>query len=56
MLNVAWALECSVILLGGWMSPTALGQAFIAVQIVAVLLFAALQFVGLKRACAIVPA
>ena len=56
VLNVAWALECGVVLLGGWLSPPALGQAFIAVQIVAVLLFAALQFIGLRRACAIVPA
>lgn len=56
VLNVAWAIECGVFLASGSLSPTVLGQAFVVVQIVAVLVFAGLQHVGLKRACAIVPA
>lgn len=56
VLNVVWAIECGVFLASGSQSPTALGQAFVVVQIVAVLLFAELQFMGLKRTCAIVPA
>ncbi len=56
VLNVMWAIECSVVLFGGALSPTVLGQAFIGVQIAAVLLFAELQYIGLRRACAIVVA
>lgn len=54
--NVVRAVECAVLLFGGTMSPTALGAAFVVVQIVAVLWVAELPFIGLKRACAIVPA
>ncbi|MES2099303.1 MAG: hypothetical protein V4569_05735 [Pseudomonadota bacterium] len=56
VLNGVWAVECGLLLLQGGVSPTALGHAFIGVQIVTVLLFAELEYIGLKRACAIVPA
>ena len=47
--NVVWAIECGVIAFGGSHAPTALGQAFLAVNIVAVLVFADLQFICLRR-------
>jgi len=56
VVNVAWAIDCGFVLFGGGFRPSWLGQAFVAMQIVTVLLFAELEFIGLKRACAIVPA
>jgi hypothetical protein len=54
-LNLVWAVDCGLVLFGAGAHPTALGEAFIALQIVTVLAFAELEFIGL-RACAIVPA
>ena len=45
--NVAWAAGCVVLLVSGIASPTLLGIAFVAVQAIAVLLFAALEMKGL---------
>lgn len=56
VLNGVWAVECGLLLFQDSVAPTALGQAFIVLQIVTVLLFAELEYIGLKRACAIVPA
>jgi len=56
VLNGVWAIECGLLLLQDGLAPTALGQAFVVLQIVTVLLFAELEYTGLKRACAIVPA
>ena len=56
VLNLIWAADCALVLFGGGMQPTPLGEAFIALQVIAVLAFAELEFVGLRRACAIVPA
>lgn len=47
--NALWALDCVVLLVSGWVRPTALGQAFVVAQVVAVITFAELQFVGLRR-------
>jgi len=55
VLNLIWAADCGLVLFGGSMLPTGLGEAFIALQIVTVLAFAELEYIGL-RACAIVPA
>ena len=48
--NVVWAIECGVIAFGGIYAPSGLGQAFLWVQVAAVLVFAELQFICLRRA------
>lgn len=45
--NVGWALAGIGLLLTGLLTPNALGVAFVALQSMAVLVFAALQFKGL---------
>ena len=50
VLNVLWAADCVLVLLAAGMHPTLLGQAFVVVQIVTVLAFAELEFIGLRRA------
>ncbi|BBK36449.1 hypothetical protein STAQ_15270 [Allostella sp. ATCC 35155] len=47
--NVLWAIDCVLVLVAGWFQPTGLGVAFVAVQAVTVLLFAELQYIGLRR-------
>ena len=56
MVNVVWAVDCAFLLFGAGLRPTGLGEAFVVMQILTVLLFAELEFIGLKRACAIVAA
>ena len=48
--NVGWALASALALAADWFSPTALGQAVVALQAAAVLGFAGLQYAGLRRA------
>ena len=48
--NVIWAIDCGLLLFAAGVSPTSFGIAFVAVQIVTVLAFAELQFIGLRRA------
>ena len=48
-INVLWAIDCLWVSLGGVFAPTQLGHAFIGVQIAAVLLFADLQYMALRR-------
>lgn len=48
-INAIWALDCAILLASDWIVPNALGAAFIAVQIVTVLVFAELTFIGLRR-------
>jgi hypothetical protein len=50
VLNVAWVVESVWVALGGVVQPTVLGQVFIAVQALAVLVFAELEFIGMRRA------
>ena len=45
--NVGWAAGCVALLVLGVLSPNALGVAFVLVQAIAVLIFAALEFKGL---------
>lgn len=45
--NVAWALGCVGLMVGAKLNPSPLGVAFLAVQAVAVLLFAGLEYKGL---------
>lgn len=47
--NAAWVLGCLALLFGGLAKPTLLGQAFIAVQAVAVGLLLELQWLGLRK-------
>ena len=44
--NVAWALACIWLVSGAAVKPSALGVAFVGVQAVAVLIFAALEYKG----------
>ena len=47
--NAVWAVDSLLLLLSGWVHPTAAGTAFVIAQAVAVALYAELQFVGLRR-------
>lgn len=48
--NAAWAIESFAIMALGWVQPTQLGVAFIAVQAVAALVVGDLQYIVLRRA------
>ena len=47
--NVLWAVASALLLVSGWVAPTALGYAFVIAQAVAVALLGELQYVGLRR-------
>ncbi|QHE85143.1 hypothetical protein [Hydrogenophaga sp. BPS33] len=47
--NFAWVAACLVLLFGGVVSPTPLGQAYLVVQAVAVFVLAELQWTALRR-------
>lgn len=47
--NIAWTAESILLLLGGWVHPTLLGQAFVLAQALAVACFAAAERWGLQR-------
>jgi hypothetical protein len=47
--NALWVAASMLLLLSGWVAPTALGYAFVIAQAVAVAVFAELQYVGLRR-------
>ena len=49
-LNVLWVLGSVGLLVGGFVTPTALGYAFVIMQAVAVGVLAELQIIGLRRA------
>ena len=51
-INILWVALSFGILLSGAVSPNALGYAFVIAQALAVALFAALQFTGLRRSAA----
>jgi len=48
--NAAWAIESFAIMALGWVQPTTLGVAFVAVQAVAALIVGDLQYLVLRRA------
>lgn len=54
VLNVIWAADFLPLAVAVGPSPTVLGEAFVAVRVIALLLFAEPDFIGLQRACAIV--
>jgi hypothetical protein len=47
--NALWAVDSVLILVAGWIAPSALGYAFILAQGVVVAILAELQFIGLRR-------
>jgi hypothetical protein len=47
--NAVWVIASILLLLGGWVQPTALGYAFVIGQAVVVGVFAELQLMGLRR-------
>ncbi len=47
--NALWAVDSVLILLLGWIAPTTLGILFVAGQAMVVLVFAELQYLGLRR-------
>jgi hypothetical protein len=47
--NVLWAAASILLLLTGWVAPTALGYAFVIGQAVVVAVLGELQYVGLSR-------
>lgn len=47
--NFAWVVACVALLLSGAWSPTPLGQAYLVVQALAVLVLAELQWMALRR-------
>jgi uncharacterized protein YjeT (DUF2065 family) len=47
--NAAWALASVALLFSGWVTPNLLGEAAVAMQAIAVGVFAELQYVGLRR-------
>lgn len=48
-INALWTVGSFALLATGWVSPTTLGTAFVIAQAVVVLVFAELQFFGVKR-------
>ncbi len=47
--NALWVIESVVLLVSDWIAPNVLGSIFIAVQAVAVGVFAELQYIGLCK-------
>jgi hypothetical protein len=47
--NAGWALASIALLFSGWVTPNLLGEAAVAMQAIAVGVFAELQYVGLRR-------
>ncbi|MDQ3806299.1 MAG: hypothetical protein M3416_21030 [Acidobacteriota bacterium] len=48
-LNALWAADSILLLVGGWVGPTALGYAFIVAQALVVAAFAEAQYIGLRK-------
>lgn len=49
LLNFAWTGGSILLLASGWIEPNGLGQAFILVQAFAVVAFAEMQYMGLRK-------
>lgn len=52
-MNALWALDCGLLLVSGFVSPTGLGIAFVLVQAVGVAALADVQYLGLRRSLAV---
>lgn len=53
-LNLLWTIDSFLLLISGYVSPTTLGYVFVIFQAVGVLMFADLEFLGLRKAVVIV--
>jgi hypothetical protein len=53
-LNALWAADSLLLLVSGWVAPTAAGTVFVIAQAVAVAMYAELQFKGLRRSASAV--
>ena len=49
-INALWVIDSAVLLMSGWVQPTAFGNAFIIAQAVVVGVLAELQYIGVRRA------
>lgn len=49
ILNALWTVDSFLLLMTGWVAPTELGYTYIIVQAVGVAMFAALEYVGLRK-------
>jgi hypothetical protein len=47
--NILWAIASVLLLVSGWVAPTALGYAFVVGQALVVALLGELQYTGLRR-------
>jgi hypothetical protein len=47
--NVVWTADSLLLLASGWVDPTRAGYAFVIAQALVVLMYAELQYVGLRR-------
>lgn len=51
--NGLWAADSVLLLMSGWVAPTAAGYVFVLAQAAVVLMYAELQFIGLRRSTAV---
>lgn len=49
IINTIWAVDSIVVLLAGWITPTALGIGYVVLQALIVFGFAVLQYAGLRQ-------
>jgi hypothetical protein len=47
--NVLWAVDCVLLVTVGWVQPSSIGYTFVLAQAAVVVMFAELQYVGLRR-------
>jgi len=52
IVNAVWTADSLLLLVSGWVEPTRAGYAFVIAQALVVLLYAELQYVGLRRSAA----
>ena len=53
LVNVLWAADSVLLLMSGWVAPTAAGTVFVLAQAAVVLMYAELQYMGLRRSGAV---
>jgi hypothetical protein len=49
-LNLLWTIDSFLLLVSGYVAPTTFGYAFVIFQAIGVLVFADLEFIGLRKA------
>jgi hypothetical protein len=49
-LNLLWTIDSFLLLVSGYVAPTTLGYAFVILQALGVMMFADLEFIGLRKA------